>query len=165
MMLTDAADVLRAAGLNVHEMPGWQGRGEDDGRFAPVAIVLHHDAMGLGWDNNPANDDNVPAYMAQAGNPGAQFWVKDDGTWWTLAAGRKWHAGLGHGFGMIPPNSGNTFAAGVETDHTVGDPWPVEQVDAINRGCAALVAHYGWDASTPKTSTSMRGGHSSRPRR
>lgn len=44
MRLTWLADVLRAAGLPVHEMDGWRTRGID--RFDPIGVVLHHTATG-----------------------------------------------------------------------------------------------------------------------
>lgn len=146
MALTDLADVLRNAGLTVIELPGWQGRGEG-GSFNPIGILLHHDAMGLGFNSNPGDDMNVPDYMSQNGNDGSQLWVRRDGAWVAMAAGRKWHAGAGQGYGDVPAGGGNTGFLGVETDHTVGDPWPAEQLDAINRGCRALAQHYGWKAS------------------
>lgn len=145
-MLTDLADVLRAAGQQVLELPGWKTRGESDGRFDPIGILLHHDAMALGWNSNPNDDLNVPKYMSQNGNDGSQLWVSRHGLWVVMAAGRKWHAGLGQGWADIPANSGNSLMLGVETDHTDGDPWPAEQMAAINDGCRALVRHYGWQA-------------------
>ena len=33
------------------------------------------------------------------------------------------HAGFGQGFGRIPKDSGNTYALGIETDHTTGEEW------------------------------------------
>lgn len=142
--LADAAGVLRNAGLNVIELPGWQTRGESDGPFHPFGLLLHHDGEGFGYDTNPNNDMNVPEYMSQNGVNGAQFWVRRDGTWVCLAAGRKWHAGLGQGYGDVPANTGNSDMAGVETDHTVGNPWEKPQFDSIYIGCRALVQHYGW---------------------
>lgn len=147
MMLTDLADVLRAAGQQVMELPGWQQRGESDGRFEPLGILLHHDAMGLGFNSNPDDDLNVPKYMSQNGVDGAQLWVSRTGLWVVMAAGRKWHAGIGQGWGAVPANSGNTYLLGVETDHTDGNPWTPEQARAINDGCRALVRHYGWKPS------------------
>lgn len=146
MRLTDLADVLRTAGLNVIELSGWQDRGES-GSFNPIGILLHHDAMGLGFNSNPGDDMNVPEYMSQNGNDGSQLWVRRDGAWVVMAAGRKWHAGAGQGYCDIPAGSGNSNWLGVETDHTTGNPWPSEQLDSINRGCRTLAKHYGWQAS------------------
>ena len=147
LFLSNAGNILRDAGLNVIEMPGWQDRGESDGPFNPIAIMLHHDGMGLGFNTNPNDDMNVPNYMSRNGVNGAPFWVRKDGVWVVLAAGRKWHAGIGNGWKAIPANQGNTYSAGVETDHTTGNPWPKEQLDSIHVGCRALVKAYGWDAA------------------
>ena len=38
----------RERGMNVLELGGWEGRGEGGG-FTPRGILLHHDAMGLGY--------------------------------------------------------------------------------------------------------------------
>jgi hypothetical protein len=135
---------LRAAGLTVVELDGWKTRGESDGPFTPLGAIWHHDGMGLGWDNDPTNNDNVAQFMSQDGNNGAQIWVRNDGVVHLLAAGRKWHAGVGVGFGRIPPNDGNTFAVGIETDHTFGNPWPITQVHAIILTSAVLCLNYGW---------------------
>lgn len=140
MMLTDMADVLRAAGLTVIELPGWKQRGES-GEFDPIGLLLHHDAMGLGWNSNPGDDMNVPQYMSQNGVDGSQLWVRKDGAVVVMAAGRKWHAGAGSWPGV--PGSGNTYLLGIETDHTVGDPWPDAQVQTIYRSSRSLADHYG----------------------
>jgi len=138
--LVDAANVLRAVGLDVLELPGWKTQGETDGGFNPHGIILHHDAMGLG-------NLNVPNYMHQNGVNGAQFWVGKDGRWVCIAAGRKWQAGTGGPWRGIPQDSGNKFTCGVETDHTVGQIWTTAQVAAIDLGCQALVHHYEWDVA------------------
>ena len=125
-------------------MDGWATRGESDGPFNPLGLILHHDAMGLGFRGIPSQIFNVPANMSQNGIDGSQLWVARSGEWWTMAAGRKWHAGLGQ-WQNIPTDDGNSCTIGVETDHTVGDPWESQQFDSINIGCRALAAHYALD--------------------
>jgi hypothetical protein len=141
-MLTDLADVLRAAGLAVVEFPGWQTRRQTDSGFTPRGILVHHDAS----DEGPTPAE--PAILANLNNTGAQLWVAMDGTWHVIAAGRMWHAGKGPGWGPFPRNDGNTYAVGVETDHTTGEAWPPIQLASIVRGTAALCRHYGWDPAT-----------------
>lgn len=147
MMLTDLADVLRAAGLTVIEWSGWKDRTETDGSFNPIGILLHHDAMGLGENSNPGDDMNVPSYMSQNGVGGSQLWIRADGVCVTMAAGRKWHAGLGRGWGDIGQNSGNSRMLGIETDYSGSGPWPDALVSAIYRASAAIKQHYGFSVS------------------
>jgi N-acetylmuramoyl-L-alanine amidase len=139
------ADVLRRADLEVRESPGWKTRGRppSKGGFDPRALMFHHDASAKGptpgsahsiakvGHRSPDPDKDVPP-------PLAQLWVDTDGVWHVLAAGRSNHAGLGKGFGRIPRDSGNTYAIGVETDHTVGEEWAPGQRNSIIRGFAAL---------------------------
>ncbi|HEY8374681.1 MAG TPA: N-acetylmuramoyl-L-alanine amidase, partial [Pseudonocardiaceae bacterium] len=47
------------------------------------------------------------------------------------------------GWGRIPAGAGNTYAIGVETDHTVGEAWPAAQLEGLRRGTAALLRHLG----------------------
>lgn len=139
-MITDMADVLRAAGLTVIELPGWKTNAEDDGGFDPIGILFHHDAMGL-------HNMNVPTNMARRGEGGSQLWIRYDGVCVTLAAGRKWHAGLGIGYGEIGRDQGNTKMLGIETDYSGTGSWPAALVDSINRASAALAQHYGFPTS------------------
>jgi N-acetylmuramoyl-L-alanine amidase len=120
----------RDRGMNVLEMGGWEGKGEG-GTFVPRGILLHHDAMGLGYiDSNLSNNLNVPKYMSQNGNDGSQVWIGRDTanrmTLVFLAAGIKWHAGRGQGFRSIPSGQGNTYCIGIETDHTTGTGWDAD---------------------------------------
>jgi N-acetyl-anhydromuramyl-L-alanine amidase AmpD len=129
-------DLCRAKGVSVHEMPGWQGRGESDGPFSIRAILLHHDAMGL-------HNDNVPTNMSQNGVDGSQLWIKFDGTLYVMAAGRKWHAGLGSGWGSIPTNHGNDVALGIETDYSGSGPRDPRIDATIHLVTRAAVEFYG----------------------
>lgn len=130
------ADVLRAAGLEVVECAGWQGRGRD---FTDLrAVVLHHDA------SPPGDSPGVPAYMLRehaAGRAAAQLWVDRAGVWHVLMDGVASHAGR-----VLAGMPSNSTAAGVETDHTTGEPWPPAQLDSLRRGSAAILARLGKDA-------------------
>lgn len=139
LALVGLADALRAAGVPVAEYPGWAQRGQTDGSFYPRAVMWHHDASALG------DSPGVPAYMANLDNTGAQCWVDRYGVWHLVAAGRMWHAGTGGGWGVIPPNDGNTYSVGIETDHTTGEDWPSVQVAMLRRGTAVLLAMLGAD--------------------
>lgn len=132
------ADVLRAEGLEVVEHPGWKTRGRD---FADLAaIVWHHDASAIG------DSPGVPAYMLReiaAGRAGAQLWVDRAGTWHVLAAGLVFHAGR-----VRKGKPSNSYALGVETDHTTGEDWPLPQLYSLRRGTAGILRRLGWPPST-----------------
>lgn len=133
------ADALRDAGLSVVEYPGWRDRAAP-GAFTPCAVMWHHDASTVG--PSPAMD----TLIAVRGNtttpaPLAHCWVDTRGVWTLCASGRANHAGKGDGWGRIGANAGNRDAIGVETDHTTGEPWPAEQVDALRRGTRVLLDH------------------------
>jgi N-acetylmuramoyl-L-alanine amidase len=129
---------FRAAGLTVVEMAGWEARGETDGPFTVRGILLHHDGMGL-------HNDDVPNNMSQNGVDGAQLWIKYTGEIYVLAAGRKWHAGIGGPWNSIPQDHGNDWLIGIETDHTNGQPWFQEQTHTMSVAGACIVQEYGID--------------------
>lgn len=143
--------VLRAAGVAVSEVDGWQARGHAgdlDREFTPCAVLVHHDGSAAGptpgeWvylrDGFDSDVDN---------HFDAQSWVDRNGVWHVIAAGRAQHAGAGIGWGAIPANLGNQFSLGVETDHTTGEDWPRAQLDSLARGCAAICRARGWDPRT-----------------
>lgn len=135
-------EVLRAAGLTVREHPGWRDRDRPGAAFRPRGVMWHHDA------SKPGDSPNVPAIMARDGADGAQLWVDRYGTWTVIAAGLMWHAGRGAGRGRIRGGQGNVDAIGIETDHTIGEPWPAKQHLSLRRGTAALLRHLGADPAT-----------------
>lgn len=110
-------EILRSCGLTVIEVPGWQTRANDDGPFAPIAIIDHHDGMGL--DNT-----NVPTNMARPGQNGAQIWIRRNADVHMIAAGRMPHAGKHARWGDLPENTGNALSVGLETDYAGYGPWP-----------------------------------------
>lgn len=136
------ADVLRDAGVAVVEYPGWRDRSYV-GAFNPRAVMWHHDASTMGPSPSFAR------LIAEGGNattppPLAHCWVNTFGTWFVLAgAGRANHAGLGEGWGVVRANRGNEDAIGVETDHTIGEPWPSAQLDSLRLGSRAILDRLG----------------------
>lgn len=139
------ADVLRRGGVRVVEHPGWRtaGRPASTGGFSPRAVMWHHDGSDEGA--SPGGPGYILQGRPEQGDPGplAQCWVALDGAWHVLAAGRCNHAGEGGPWGVIPEDLGNTYAVGVETDHTVGENWPAAQLDGLRRGTAAILARLG----------------------
>lgn len=137
--ITWAADVLRDAGLNVVEEPGWKTRGlSTSQRFEPDSIVWHHDASAIG------DSPGVPDYMIRnMATHGAQIWVcagcngrHVSGTWHLVASGRMAHAGK-----VLPGKPDNYTSIGIETDQTVGETWEPGLLPSLRKGTAALLRH------------------------
>lgn len=127
MRLTWLADVLRAAGLTVHEHDGWQSRGRD--LRSVDCVVCHHTASG------PRTSDAANVRILTHGRPDlpgplSQLGLRRDGSLDLIAAGKCNHNGYG--------TWGNQ-AIGIEAyNDGVGEPWPTVQVDAYQRACAAI---------------------------
>lgn len=142
---------LRAAGLTVHEISGWQDRGHTDDTmciahgFDPQAVMFHHDAS-LPGDSPGALNWLITGFNSSSDtNYDAQCWVDRYGAWYVVAAGYAQHAGAGIGWGAIPAGMGNPRSFGVETDHTTGEAWPPAQYASVRTGMAAICLDRGWD--------------------
>jgi hypothetical protein len=156
----DIKNAIEGAGLKFSD-DFYMGGG---GLWEPLGLIEHHDAGGLSYiDNWDGQDDTAIAeHMANPENLGAQLWVGRSGTWYCLSDGRKGHAGLGVGWQAIPPDSGNTYACGVEVDYGPVRPgwtgptlyengytWPVWDMQhkaSVWIGSAALTKAFGWQA-------------------
>lgn len=140
--MTWLADVLRAAGLKVEEVDGWQNRGRGD--MATVRGILCHHTAGPLTGNAPSLNLVVKGREDLAG-PLSQLVLGRDGTFHVVAAGRCNHAGAGAWQGVT---SGNSSFIGIEAENagTGKDPWPPVQMDAYARGCAAILKHLGEDS-------------------
>jgi hypothetical protein len=170
--LTDLADILRSAGLNVIEetyirgryqgktwkQVGFGGRGLRSFDY----ILWHHDASPPGDDGSPGALQYM-MYWAKDGNvdltPAAAAWVcvgcrgqHVSGTWHIYAAGESVHAGRGgpwtpnNGNPHVPANGMNARSWAIEVDHTYGEQWksPVKQaqLNSLRMGTAAVLAAY-----------------------
>lgn len=132
--------VLEAAGLKVAEVPGWPGRGRAE-MGAVLGVICHHTA-GPRQGNMPSLRTLVEGRGDLAG-PLAQLGLGRDGTFYVIAAGRCNHAGAGSWQGLT---LGNTNFIGIEAENTGRPddaPWPPIQLDAYQRGAAAILAHIG----------------------
>lgn len=138
--ILDLPAVLRRAGLEVIEHPGWRERGLDPGqRFEPDTLVWHHDASAVG-DSPSVPQSMINRFLVGA----AQFWVCAGcngahrvGAWHIIASGRAPHAGE-----VLPGMPDNFDSVGVETDHTTGEEWPAELLRSLRVGSAAIFAHW-----------------------
>ncbi|HXS15841.1 MAG TPA: N-acetylmuramoyl-L-alanine amidase [Polyangiaceae bacterium] len=135
-------EVLERAGLKVAEDPGWETRGLGD-MGAVLGVLCHHTA-GPKLGNMPSLS------LIRNGRPGlrgplSQLGLGRDGTFYIIAAGRAQHAGPGAWLGVT---EGNRHLIGIEAENTglADDPWPAIQLDAYERGVAALLKHAGLGA-------------------
>ena len=158
--LTDLADVLRAAGLTVVEIPGWETRGRR-GSFDPHGVLCHHTA---GKGNGYRDAES----MAKAGRPDlnpplCQLALDRQGVWYVCAAGRANHAGRCRPVGGLKPypgrsyGDGNAQMIGVEAQNDGSEPWPPVQYASYVRGVAAITEHYRWHAPLGHKETSLEG--------
>jgi peptidoglycan hydrolase-like protein with peptidoglycan-binding domain len=150
--LTWLPDVLKAAGLKVALVDGWEDRGRGD--VEEIFGVMCHHTAGAG----PAKG-NMPSLgtlkNGRAASPGleglpgplAQLGLGRDGTYFVIAAGRAVHAGAGEFKGNV---TGNSSFIGIEAENTGAtsdSPWPKVQLDAYQRGVAAILKHLGKDST------------------
>jgi len=143
LMLTDLADILRDAGLDVIEVDGWKTRGHSAMRSVK-GILVHHTA-------GSATGDFFSLEVVRDGRtdlpgPLAQLGLGRTGRWYVIAAGRCYHAGQTIDDSIF----GNYNAIGIEAEST-GIPadeighkyWPEVQWQSYVRGVQALQAAYG----------------------
>lgn len=148
--LTGLADHLRRAGLEVIEVKGWKGRGAPDryGRpqffsAMPDTILAHHTAT----SDRAAGD--MPSLRLlidgrrDLSGPLSQLGLSRTGVVYVIAAGKANHAGRGAWRGQT--SSSRTIGVEAENDGS-GKPWPVKQLDAYERLCAALCDYLNVDA-------------------
>lgn len=144
--LTDLADVLRAEGLNVVEVPGWQTRARGSGGYdsgLPSHIMVHHTASPASTDGQRDVDYIVNGSPVA---PIANLYTQRDGTVWVCAAGATNTNGKGADTwgGGVPNDSMNVCAISNEiANNGVGEPYPLAQQESVLRSTAALCRHYG----------------------
>ncbi len=146
-MLTDLADVLRAAGLKVVEIPGWKTRGRPQTstqRFDPQGVLCHHTA-------GTSDSRSYVDWMAIEGRtdlaaPLAQLALSRTGIVYVMAAGRANHGGKSKAIAGLPAGDANELFVGIEAMNTGFEGWGPAQYAAYVKTCAALNNHYGWPA-------------------
>jgi len=146
--LTWLSEVLTAAGLKVAEVAGWKDRGESgDG---PILGVLCHHTGVRSTSNMPTlhallNGRAAEKNLKAIPGPLAQLGLGRDGTFFVIAAGKANHAGAGMWQGI---SHGNSHFIGIEAENSgdKDDKWPDVQVDAYQRGVAAILKKIGQPA-------------------
>lgn len=132
LYLVEAADWLRAAGLTVHEVDGWQTRARSSGGFPtmPLAVQWHHTAS----STSPQNDVNFMFFGSQD-RPVGNMLLDRGGEVWIGAAGAANTAGKGGPWtgtrGTVPADQANSRTWAIEAaNNGVGEAWPQAQIDA-----------------------------------
>lgn len=153
--LTDMADVLRRAGLNVIEQPGWQTRARSSGgyQWGPWCVVWHHAASAVGASGLSVADYGSYFHPYR---PVQNLALGHQGEVIVCAAGATNTNGEGLATdvsrGTIPANSMNLYAIGIEAaNNGVGEPWPQDQIDAYFAMTNALTKAYGMAATDVTT--------------
>lgn len=152
--LTDLADVLRAAGLKVVEVPGWKTRGRpaSTGGFNPRGNLWHHTGAKDSNPNSIADDLAYAKWLAKIGRsdlpaPLCQVSIGRDGTVYVCAAGRGNHAGKAKASGPVRAGDGNELYLGWECQNSGSEGWTKAQYDAMVTAGAATSRHYKWPSS------------------
>ncbi|MEQ4304327.1 N-acetylmuramoyl-L-alanine amidase [Plantactinospora sp. B6F1] len=156
MRLLWLADVLRSAGLTVHEVGGWRSRGSTS--FDPHGIMCHETRGSL------HSTDAGEIYVllngsATAPPPIAQLYLSRTGHWHVIASGRCNHVRVGWAGPF--KGVGNSGLVGIEAQHALGEPWTARQYDSYVRGVAALRDRTGWGIAGHKEHQPGGYGHSS----
>lgn len=138
-------DVLRRAGLEVREYPGWRDRGHGD--FGAITHVICHHTGSFG---------ETPRGIAEHPQLGlcSQLHLDRNGVYTMCGAGIAWHAGVG-AYPGLPTNNANQVTIGIEAANDGGGKpglphrasWSDAQYNAYVRGVAAILAHLGLPAT------------------
>lgn len=145
--LTEMANWLREAGLDVVEYDGWKTRSRSSGGYdpgRPVVVMWHHTAS----STSPENDAYYMCYTS-SDRPICNVMMDRTGKAWVLAAGCTNTNGKG-GPVTIPPSntvpkdSMNTYAVGMEIcNNGVGESYPQVQIDAAFKVSLTLCSRLG----------------------
>ena len=147
--LTDLADVLTKAGLDVEEVSGWKTRGrpKSTGGFNPVGVLWHHTGS---YDSltDARDDTEYAAWLAKSGRsdlpaPLCQISISAEGKVYICAAGRANHAGKAKASGSVAGGDGNSLYIGIECMNSGKQGWPKPQYEAMVATGAALAAYLG----------------------
>lgn len=145
--LTDLAAVLRAAGLTVVELDGWQTRARSSGGYpdgGPWAVFWHHTASG--------GDGAADADYCTYGSPDApvcNLVVGRDALVYVCAAGATNTNGKGGPHLLpdgrtLPLDGANSRVFGMELSNGgTGMSYPAAQIDAAFASSNAVAAAYG----------------------
>ena len=169
-MIKQWAHELKAAGLNVEALDGWQMRAASAYHFEPAGIMLHHTASNAQSGNMPCRNLIINGRKDLKG-PLSQFLVGRNGDILLVSGKRCNHAGRGmagrietlladveppdYGQGLYDapkPGAyrvGNKHFVGFECEaNGVGERWSDDLIDATVAACAVLCILHDWNPLT-----------------
>lgn len=122
---------LRAAGLTVVEISGWEKRRRPNA-FAPRGVLWHH----TGGKEKPGTEGAYARWMFLEGRddlpaPLCQLSIDRNGIVYVGAAGRANHAGKAKASGTMPAGDGNELYVGVECHNDGKEGWSPAQYAAM----------------------------------
>lgn len=120
---------LRAAGITVHEVPGWRTRARP-GAWEPRGLLVHHTAIRASYARPAAGLRTCVDGRADLPGPLCQTLGAYDGAVHVISAGRANHAGKARPSGPIPGGNGNVLYWGHEIDYYPDAPMSPEQYRA-----------------------------------
>ncbi|MFI6641343.1 N-acetylmuramoyl-L-alanine amidase [Streptomyces sp. NPDC050504] len=150
-------EILRDEGLSVVQVGDWRTHNRNHkGPWGPVNGVMIHHTVTRGTANTVRIcRDGFPSLPG----PLCHGVIAKDGTVHLVGYGRANHAGLGDDDVLraviaekrLPPDNaantdGNQHFYGFECENLGDgeDPWPEEQLEAIEKVAAAICRHHGW---------------------
>lgn len=142
------ADELRAAGLEVIEVEGWENRGRpaSTGSFDPDGQhSLHHTGATSSASNPAPGISTLIQGRSDLPGPLCQYAVDYLGRVWIIAAGRANHAGpIGKSGvpGMPLGADGNALAIGDEVITNGTQALPKAQRESMTTAAAVVLAHF-----------------------
>lgn len=138
MLLNDMADVLRAGGSVVEEVPGWIGR--NHGVLTQMAcIVIHHTATPASRTGDYPSLTTVRDGRSDLAGPLAQLGAGRSGKIYVISNGVAYQAGAVKQTWMD-----NQHGIGIEVESPgTGAEWPDAQVQGVAQAVASLCQHYG----------------------
>lgn len=129
---------IRASGLKVVEIDGWQDRGRpaSTGTFSPHGVLWHHTGSADANPKSTLDDLAYAKWLAKDGRsdlppPLCHFSLGRDGTVYVIAAGRANHAGVAKASGPMPAGDGNVMYIGVECQNSGTEGWSKTQYEAM----------------------------------
>ncbi len=156
MRLLWLADVLRGAGLIVHEYADWKTRGLES--FGPVRGIVCHGTNGSLTSTDAGELRTIAITGSNSATaPIAQLYLSRSGAWWVVASGTCTGVTLGTGGPLY--GYGDDTVLQIEAQHSSVEPWSETQYRSYVRGVAALAAYKTAGYDVPLSNVIGHGEH------